>query len=97
MPKLIRLSLKGNIAECVECERGTKGKRCSTSSQEILEFVKYAGDFYDSSYYVGRAIDVFGIEGARKIVAKGCRLGEAIEVYNYINDGNGTLEQLREF
>jgi|LSQX01.2.fsa_nt_gb hypothetical protein len=74
-----------------------KGKGVQLHLQEILEFVKYAGDFYDSSYYVGRAIDVFGIEGARKIVAKGCRLGEAIEVYNYINDGNGTLEQLREF
>ena len=34
-------------------------------------------------YYVSRAIDTFGIDSVRRIVAKGCRLDKAIEVNNY--------------
>lgn len=63
-------------------------KGVETTLQETVEFAKNGGDHYSSSYRVGQAIDTFGIESVRKIVAKRCPLYKAIEVNNYINNGS---------
>jgi len=56
----------------------------ATNLQEVILFEKFAGD-YSKGHHVSQAIDTFGIDDVRKIVAKSCRLDKAIEVNNYIN------------
>lgn len=62
-------------------------KGVASDLQETIQFARYASD-YNQGYYTKHAIDTFGIENARKIIAKSCRLDRAIKVHDYIS-GNG--------
>lgn len=75
------------LSGVLEVGNAFKGKEITTNIQEIILFEKYAGD-YSKGYFVTRAIDAFGIDGVRKIVAKSCRLDKAVEVNDYINADN---------
>lgn len=72
----------GALENVLEVGNALKEKGISTNLQEIILFEKYSGDY---SHYVSQAIDAFGIDNVRKIVAKSCRLDKAIKVNNYIN------------
>ena len=74
----------GVLADVSEVGNDLKEKQVATNLQEVILFEKFAGD-YSKGYHVSQAIDTFGIDDVRKIVAKSCRLDKAIEVNNYIN------------
>jgi len=73
----------GAIGDVLDVGNALKEKQVATNLQEVILFEKYAGD-YSKGYYVSQAIDTFGIDDVRKIVARGCRLDKVIEVNNYM-------------
>ncbi|MBT9167612.1 MAG: hypothetical protein DDT19_00950 [Syntrophomonadaceae bacterium] len=77
----------GAIGDVLEVGNALKEKQVPTNLQEVILFEKYAGD-YSKGYHVTQAIDTFGIDDVRKIVARGCRLDKAIELDNYMR-GSG--------
>ena len=77
------------LSGVLEVGNALKGKEIATNLQEIILFEKYAGD-YSKGHFVTQAIDAFGIDSVRKIVAKSCRLDKAVEVNNYINADNSS-------
>ncbi|MDD4469128.1 MAG: hypothetical protein PHR29_04215 [Acholeplasmataceae bacterium] len=73
------------LASVISVREVLQGKSVTTDLQETIQLTKYASEGWNHEYYVGQAIDTFGIDNVRKIVAKSCRLDKAIEVNNYIN------------
>jgi hypothetical protein len=95
------------LASVISVREALEGKGVATNLQETIQFTKYASEGWNHEYYVGQAIDTFGIDNVRKIIAKSCRLDKAIEVNNYINgdssrsrrygsSDDGMSESLRE-
>jgi len=76
-----------SLGGLLEVRQSLEEKQISTNLQETIQFTQYAGD-WNKGYNVTQAIDAFGIDNVRKIVAKGCRLDKAIEVNNYMR-GSG--------
>ena len=96
------------LASVISVREALEGKGVAINLQETIQFTKYASEGWNHEYYVGQAIDTFGIDNVRKIVAKSCRLDKAIEVNNYINgdssrsrrygsSDDGISESLKEF
>jgi hypothetical protein len=83
------------LSGVLEVGNALKAKEIATNLQEIILFEKYAGD-YSKGHFVTQAVDAFGIDSVRKIVAKSCRLDKAVEVNNYINtDSNSSSRRSR--
>lgn len=59
-------------------------KGVESGLEETIQFAQYAGD-WQQGWNVTQAIDTFGIEDARKIASKSCRLDKALEVHKLIN------------
>lgn len=74
----------------LEVGNALKEKEITTNLEEIMLFEKYAGD-YNKGHFVTQAVDAFGIDNVRKIVAKSCRLDKAVEVNSYMRN-NGSSQ-----
>lgn len=74
------------LSGVLEVREALDSKSVTSNLSETIQFAKY-GSQYNQGYYVGEAIDAFGIDNVRKIVAKGCQLDKALEVNNYMRGG----------
>ncbi len=87
------LAIGAPLGGLLEVRKSLEEKSVSPTIEEVISFTQYAGDF-NRGQNVTQAIDAFGIDGARKIIAKSCRLGKALEVNNYMKNSDRNRDSL---
>ena len=84
LEEIDQITKASTLSNVLEIRQPLEEKGISTTLQETIQFAQYSGD-WNKGYNLTQAIDTFGIDNVRKMVAKSCRLDKAIEVNNYIN------------
>lgn len=76
------------LNSALEVKEVLKEKGVVSDLKEALQFTKYATDsHYNVGDSVKKALEIFQLDGVRKIVSSSCKLDMAIEVSDYITTG----------